>query len=135
MLQVIAETKKHLYQSTVDILLSVINETTGAPVTSQSPTIEIRRMSDGYFFDGAAFVDTLGVPTSLTMSEINTIAAPGLYSYSLVDPGPEPTASPQPVKDRYQLRFVNTGVPPTGGSLWDVREFAKELRDFNTQGS
>ncbi|MGW8177917.1 MAG: hypothetical protein ACWGQW_03870 [bacterium] len=135
MLQVVADTKKHLYESTVEILLSIINETTGAPVTAQSPTVEIRRVSDGYFFDGAAFVDTLGVPTPLAMSEIGAIAAPGLYSYSLVDPGPEPTASPQPVRDKYQLRFANAGAPPTGGSLWDVREFAKELRDFNTQGS
>lgn len=135
MLQVVTETRKHLYESTIEILLSIINETTGSPVTGQSPTVSIRRISDGYFFDGADFVDTLGIPTSLTMTEIDATATPGLYSYSFVDPGPELTASPQPIRDIYQLRFINSGAPPTGGSLWDVREFTKELRDFNTQGS
>lgn len=136
-LAVITAKREHLFNSTVVFLLSIINETSGAAVTGQSPTIAIRRASDGFFFNGTAFVDTLGVPTPLALTEIGSTIAPGLYLYSFVDPGPIVPTPPtlQLTKDTYQLNFINAGAPPTGGMIWDVREFSRELRDFNTQGS
>jgi hypothetical protein len=126
-------TKQFNYGSTVELLLALL-DATDQPVAGQTPTIYIRRVSDGFFFDGAAFVDTVGVPTPLSFTEIGT-PAPGLYAYSFADPGPVVPTPPatQLVRDKYQLRYANTGSP--AGQTWEVVEFLRELRDINTQGS
>jgi len=136
-LEVKSESNKHLFGSTVKYYLSIIDSTTGSPVTAQSPTVAIRRESDGFFFDGSVFVDTLGTPTNLAMSEVGATSNPGLYVYTMLDPGPVIPAPPtlQLSKDLYELRFVNAGAPPSGGTMHSVREFSKQLRDINTQGS
>lgn len=128
-LHILFENKQLLYESTNRIVLFV--ESAGVPQTAQSPVIYIRRVSDGFFFDGVAFVDTLGVPTTLNMVEVGT-PAPGLYDYYLVDPGPIVPVTPalQLTKDSYELRLVNVTE-----TMFDIREFGRELRDINTQGS
>ena len=57
------------------------------------------------------------------------------YSYSFVDPGPIIPVAPiiQLVRDKYQIRYANTGSP--AGETWEVVEFLRELRDIKTQGS
>ncbi|MCK5601177.1 hypothetical protein KAR91_04885 [Candidatus Pacearchaeota archaeon] len=127
-------TKQFNYESTVEFLLALLDNVTNLPVASQTPDIYVRRASDGFFFDGAVFVDTSGVPTALALTEIGT-SAPGLYLYSYVDPGPVVPTPPtlQLTRDKYQFRYVNTGSP--AGETWEVVEFLRELRDINTQGS
>jgi len=129
-LHVLAETKKHLFESTNRIVLFI--EVAGLPQVTQPPAIYIRRVSDGFFFDNTAFVDTTGIPTLLAMTEVGATAAPGLYDYSLVDPGPLVPVPPTPQlsKDLYEFRFVN-GTE----TAYNLREFGRELRDINTQGS
>lgn len=131
-----ASTKEHLFSSSVSLYLSIL-DSNEQPVTGESPTIAIRRSSDGFFFDGTNFVDTSGVPTNLSLTEIDTTAVPGLYKYSLSDPGPVVPSPPaiQLSKDIYEIRFANSGTPPVGGVLYDVRRFSRQLRDINTQGS
>ena len=126
-----------MFSSTVNLYLSLVNDTTGAPIVGQTPTVAIRRASDGFFFNGTVFIDTSGVPTNLSMVEVGAIAIAGLYRYSFTDPGPiVPTPpTPQLTKDTYELRYVNTGAPPTGGTMHDVIGVARQLRDINTQGS
>jgi hypothetical protein len=129
-LHVLSETKQHLFESTTRVVLYI--ETAGAPQTGQTPGIYIKRVSDGFFFDGAAFVDTAGTPTLLAMAEVGATPSPGLYDYSLVDPGPLVPTPPtlQLSKDSYELRFVNGAE-----TVYDLRELSRELRDINTQGS
>lgn len=128
-LHVLSESQQLLYESTTRMVLFI--EAAGVPRVAQTPVVYIRRASDGFFFDGAAFVDTVGVPTMLSMVEVGT-PAPGLYEYSLVDPGPLVPTPPalQLTKDLYEFRFVNVAE-----TMFDVREFGRELRDINTQGS
>lgn len=113
-------------KSTVSLYLA-IQDASQVMVTGESPTVSIRRVSDGYFFNGTSFVDTSGVPTQLAMSEVSASSAPGLYAYNLVDPG---LSSASIFKDVYQIRYVNTTT-----ELWDVRDIELKLRDINTQGS
>lgn len=136
-LKVVAAARQHLFGSTVNLYLSLVNESSGSPVTGQTPTIAIRRASDGFFFNGTAFVNTGGTPTNLSMAEVGATPAPGLYKYSFVDPGPVVPVSPTPqlTKDTYELRFVNVGGPPTGGTALDIIAMSRQLRDINTQGS
>lgn len=117
---------KIIATSTTKLYVGIF-DASDATVTAQSPTVSVRRDSDGFFFNGTVFVDTSGVPTPLAMTEIGA-AAPGLYTYSLVDPG---LLAPL-AKDEYQIRYINSGAPT--GELWDVREVEKALRDINTQG-
>ena len=136
-LTIISATNSHLFNAIVDMYLSIVNDTTGVSITGESPTLSIRRSSDGFFFDGAAFVDTSGTPTVLNMSEIDATAAPGLYVYTFNDPGPIVPTLPtlQLSEDIYEVNFINSGAPPAGGSMWSVRKFTRQLRDINTQGS
>jgi len=126
---VLSATRQHLFESTNRILVYI--ESVGVPQIGQTPTLYIRRVSDGFFFNGATFVDTAGVPTALSLTEVGTMS-PGLYDFSLVDPGPIVPASPTPQlpKDEYELRVVNLTE-----TMYDLREFSRELRDINTQGS
>jgi hypothetical protein len=128
-LHVLSENKQHLFESTNRFVLFI--ESSGVPQTAQTPTIYIRRVSDGFFFNGTTFVDTLGVPTLISLNEVGTMA-PGLYDYIFVDPGPVIPILPaiQLYKDSYELRFVNALEV-----MYDLREFSRELRDINTQGS
>lgn len=129
--------KQHFFGSIIDLYLFILDDSNGTPVTGQSPTVAVRRASDGFFFDGSAFVDTSGVPTNLSMSEVGAVAVPGLYLLSITDPGPVIPTPPavQLSKDKYELRFVNSGAPPAGGTMYDIREISRQLRDINTQGS
>lgn len=128
-IHVLSPTKQHLFESTNRILIFI--EAAGTPQIGQTPSLYIRRVSDGFFFNGASFINTAGVPTALSMLEIGTMA-PGIYSFILIDPGPIVPVSPTPqlVKDEYEIRFVNLTE-----TMFDVREFSRELRDINTQGS
>lgn len=129
-IHILAETKQHLFESTNRLVIYI--EGAGSPQIGQVPSVYIRRVSDGFFFSGTDFVDTAGVPTSLTMTEVGNTVAPGLYDYSFVDPGPLVPVPPalQLSKDLYEFRFVNTTE-----TVYDLREFSRELRDINTQGS
>ena len=112
--------------SVVQLFLG-ITDAAQTPITGQTPTVSVRRASDGFFFSGTAFVNTSGVPTSLSMTEIGT-AAPGLYSYQFTNP-----ALLQPINnDIYQIHYINAGVP--AGQVWEARAVKRALRDVNTQG-
>lgn len=103
------------------------------PVTGLSPSIAVRRASDGFFLNGlgaGAFVDTSGTPTLLSMTEVGATAAPGLYVASFTDPG---LVAPL-TNDIYEIRMIEVTGPPTG-TVWDVIQVMRELRDINTQGS
>ena len=118
-----------LASSTTTLYLSIV-DASQIPSTGETPDIYIRRLSDGFFFDGAAFVDTSDVPTALAMTETGATIVPGLYYYSLVDPGLiQPLA-----EDEYQLRYVNVGGTVNGTDL-DAMLVKLSLRDINTQGT
>ncbi len=118
--KILAGSAHKVYLSIVDI-----NQ---AAVTGQFPTVAIRRESDGFFFNGTAFIDTTGTPTILNMPEIGATSAPGLYVYSFTDPGLLGALT----KDRYQFAYSNAGTPT--GTAWEVLVVDKALRDINTQG-
>lgn len=136
MLEILEKGREHYFNSLVLVYLSLVNSTSGAPITGIVPNAFIRRMSDGFFFDGSAFLNTAGTPTSLNFVEISTVAAPGLYVYSFTDPGPLVPTPPaiQLQSDKYEIRTVVPGSAPLGGTLWDVRKISRRLRDVNTQG-
>lgn len=119
--------KPILTNSTTRLYLGIVNASQ-APVTTQTPTVSIRRDSDGFFFNGTIYVNTSGVPTQLAMTETGT-PAPGLYFFDYVDPG---LLSPLSI-DVYQIRYNSTGTP--SGDLYDIRDAERALRDINTQGS
>ncbi len=119
--------KPILVSSTTTLYLGIV-DASQAPIAAQTPTVSIRRKSDGFFFNDTAFVDTSGIPTQIAMTEIGT-AVPGLYFYDYVDPG---LISPLST-DVYQIRYNNAGTP--SGDLYDIRDAERALRDINTQGS
>lgn len=130
-------TKTYLFSSAFNLYLSLVNDTTGAPVTGQSPTIAIRRVSDGFFFNGTAFINTSGTPTNIAMTEVSAVSNAGLYRYTMTDPGPIVPTPPalQIPNDIYELRYVASGSPPVGGTMHEIISVHRKLRDVNTQGS
>lgn len=128
-IHILAATKQHLFESTQYLFIYL--ESGGSPLVGQTPTIQIRRISDLQFFDDntSDFTSVTGVPIALT--EVGP-TAPGLYFYLFADPGPLVPTPPalQLSKDNYMLGFLNVAEV-----MYDMREYSRELRDINTQGS
>jgi len=85
--------------STARLFLEIL--AAGAGQTNESPTIAIRRLSDGLWFDGAAFVPTL---QSNAVEELDAPNLPGLYFFDF-DHALDTTAS-----NEFMVRFANTGA-------------------------
>lgn len=124
---------KHNQGSSVPLFL-MITDNSGAGVDDESPTVSIRMFLpgtdvDSYYFNGTIFA--AGV-TALSMSEVDPINAPGLYVYQFADPG-LPVLDDPVVKVTYCIKYHNAGTP--SGDAYEIREFSRALRDFNTQGA
>jgi hypothetical protein len=105
-----------------------IYDASGMTVPGQFPTISIRRVSDGWFFNGTGFVNTSGTPSQLAMTEIGA-PTPGLYLYIFTSPS---LIAPL-AQDTYEIRYRNTGTPT--GESWEIRNVANRLLDINVAGA
>lgn len=131
-LRIITANRMPFAGSSITLYLELLDGSDN-PATGLSPSIAVRRNSDGFFLNGlgaGAFVDTSGTPTLLSWTEIGATAAPGLYTATFTDPG---LVAPL-VEDMYEIRAIETVGPPTG-TVWTTLRIMRQLKDINTQGS
>jgi hypothetical protein len=84
--------------ASIRLQLDLVN-TDGSAATAKTPQVSIRRASDGYYWNGSAFVSG---QTWLAMTEVDATNEPGQYAY--VFPNPGTVAS-------YRVYFRHTAAP------------------------
>jgi hypothetical protein len=84
--------------ASIRLQLDLVN-TDGSGATAKTPQVSIRRASDGYYWNGSAFVSG---QTWLNMTEVDATNEPGQYAYAFANPGT--VAS-------YRVYFRHTAAP------------------------